>query len=81
MDSTILATSISPEQKDKQPKSVIKGFPEQFSSTRQESTNLVLLPFKIYDTNLNLFISYLNLILNYLMRIKKSVHWVSFCRI
>ena len=33
MDSTILATSFTAEQKGKQPKSVIKGLPEQFGST------------------------------------------------
>ena len=34
MDSTILATSISTDQKGKEPKSVIKGLPEQFGTTR-----------------------------------------------
>ena len=34
MDSTILATSVPANQKGEQPKSVIKGLPEQFGSTR-----------------------------------------------
>ena len=34
MDSTILATSISADQKGKQPKSVIKDLSEQFGSAR-----------------------------------------------
>ena len=65
MDPTILATSISPEQKDKQPKSVIKDFPEQFSSTRQESTNLVQFDFELFNadkkvSSLDQFLSYMN---------------------
>ena len=80
MDSTTLVTSISADQKGKQPKSVIKGLPKQFGSTRQGSPHLVLLPLQLYNANLNLFMSYVNLILNHLMQIKKSVHWISFCR-
>ena len=34
MDSKMLATSISADQKGKQPKSVIKGLPEEFGPTR-----------------------------------------------
>ena len=65
MDAAILATSYSADQKGKQPKSVIKGLPEQFGSTRYESLHPVLLPFELYDANLNLFASYMNLILNH----------------
>ena len=39
--------------KDKQPKSVIKGFPEKIVLTRQGSPHVVLLPFQLYDTNVN----------------------------
>ena len=73
MDWTILATSIFADQKGKQTKSIIKGLPEQFESTIKGSPHPVLLPFQLYDANLNLFMSYVNLILKHLMRIKKSV--------
>ena len=73
MDWTILATSIFADQKGKQTKSIIKGLPEQFESTIKGSPHPVLLPFQLYDANLNLFMSYMNLILKHLMRIKKSV--------
>ena len=77
----MLATSISTDQKDKHPKSVTKGLPEQFGSTRYGSPHPVLLLFLLYNPNLNLFISSANLILNHLMRINTLVHWISFCRI
>ena len=41
----------------------------------------MLLRFQLCDANLNLFMSFVNLILNHLKRIKKSVQWIIFCRI
>ena len=38
----------------------------------------MLLPFQLYGANFNLFMSHLNLILNHLMRMKNSVHYISF---
>ena len=48
----------------------------------------MLLTFHLCDANLNIFMSlpiylwlFVNLILNHLIRIKKTVHWISLCRI
>ena len=74
MESEIFSTGISADQKCKQPKSVIKGLPEQLGSGRYGSPQPVLLPFQLYGANFNLFMSHLNLILNHLMQMKNSVH-------
>ena len=81
MQSTKLATSIFAEQKGQRPKSIIMGLSEQFGLTWYGSHHPELLPFQLYETNFNLFMSYLYLILNHLMRIRKSVHWISFGKV
>ena len=80
MDSAILATSISANQKGKQPKSVIKSLLSSLAQLGM-GPHPMLLPFQLYDANLSSFMSYVNFILNHLVRIEKSVYWISFCRI